>query len=393
MNHLILIRVTSALFAILAVIILAAAARTHGWPLSGATLNQGTDYAALWTAGKLANEGQPLSAYRWEDQKKEFEALAGAPMAEAYYMPFPYPPPFLLVVSVMALAGYGMSHLIWTILTSALCVRVAQRISGVAGHALWSAGAMGVVFNAYVGQTGALSAALMGLGLFQLTARPAIAGVFFGLLSYKPHLGLLVPIALAAAGMWRTFAAAAATTLALAAASIALLGWETWPAFVAQIGNMSAHLHNAPDPWKLQSFYSTFRTLGAGSTVAIVLHGVLAVAVGMMIAWLWRRKDVSLDLKSAALASAALLMSPYLFVYDMSVLMVAQAFLLRGTAEKDLDSVDVLGVIAAGLAILIQPAVQFPAAAAAPVITLALVLRRISLPKAAPHARIAGAAA
>lgn len=377
MNHQLLIRVTSALFALMSAAILFQSAMTHGWPLAGTSVNQGTDYAALWTAGDLVNEGRPQSAYAWHDQKKAFEALIGAPLPANFYMPFPYPPHFLVVMSVMALFGYGLSHLLWTMATSAACLGVAHRISGSLNYAVWSAGAMSLAYNAFVGQTGALSAALIGLGLFHLTSRPLLAGVLFGLLSYKPHLGLLVPIALAAAGMWRAFAAAAVTTIALAVVSGLVVGFQAWPAFLAQIGNMSAHLHTAPDPWKLQSLYSTFRTLGLASQPAIALHALLAVAVAVFIGWLWRRKDVPFDLKAAALASASLLMSPYLFVYDMSVLMVAQAFLLRGIAEKDLDTGDVLGIIASGLCVMVQPMFEFPAAAAAPLITLALILRRL----------------
>jgi len=41
-----------------------------------------------------------------------------------------------------------------------------------------------------------------------LERRPVAAGLLFGLLCYKPHFGLLVPVALASGGYWRSFAAA-----------------------------------------------------------------------------------------------------------------------------------------------------------------------------------------
>ncbi len=54
--------------------------------------------------------------------------------------------------------------------------------------------------NATYGQNGFLSAALLAGATHHLDKRPAVAGVCFGLLAYKPQLGLAVPLALAATG-------------------------------------------------------------------------------------------------------------------------------------------------------------------------------------------------
>jgi alpha-1,2-mannosyltransferase len=56
------------------------------------------------------------------------------------------------------------------------------------------------VGNIFMGQTGFISAALLTAGLQLASTRPIAAGALLGLLSYKPRLGALVPIALAAAG-------------------------------------------------------------------------------------------------------------------------------------------------------------------------------------------------
>src|SRR5947209_4071280 len=69
------------------------------------------------------------------------------------------------------------------------------------------------------GQTGFLSGALMVGGLRLLPTRPALAGVLFGLLTYKPQLGVLVPVALVAMSGGRAIVAALATFAALAVAS------------------------------------------------------------------------------------------------------------------------------------------------------------------------------
>src|SRR5207237_8270122 len=87
-----------------------------------------------------------------------------------------------------------------------------------------------------LGQNAFLTAALFGLATLLLETRPIASGLLFGLLCYKPHFGLLVPIALAAGGYWRSFAAAAASAGALVLASLLLFGWETWHSFVLTAG-------------------------------------------------------------------------------------------------------------------------------------------------------------
>jgi len=60
--------------------------------------------------------------------------------------------------------------------------------------------------------------------------------VLLGLLCYKPHLALLVPVALAAGGHWRAFGAAAVTVAVVVGLSVALFGVEPWRAYLAELG-------------------------------------------------------------------------------------------------------------------------------------------------------------
>lgn len=94
-------------------------------------------------------------------------------------------------------------------------------------------------WNAGCGQNGFLSAALIAGGLAALERRPVLAGVLFGLMTYKPHLGLMIPLALMAGGCWRALWAAALTALGVAAASLLAFGPEAWFAFAQSVGLMN----------------------------------------------------------------------------------------------------------------------------------------------------------
>ncbi|WP_448875846.1 glycosyltransferase 87 family protein, partial [Enterobacter hormaechei] len=73
----------------------------------------------------------------------------------------------------------------------------------------------------------------IGFAALLLPRRPAVAGLCWGLLAFKPHLALLVPVVLLAAGAWRAFVAAAAGALALTALAWVVFGTATFEAFLA----------------------------------------------------------------------------------------------------------------------------------------------------------------
>ena len=91
-----------------------------------------------------------------------------------------------------------------------------------------------------LGQNAFLTAALFGGFTLLIERRPALAGMCLGLLCYKPHFGLLAPVGLAAGGLWRGFAAAAATVAGLVLLSVAVFGIDTWQAYWSAFAGSNA---------------------------------------------------------------------------------------------------------------------------------------------------------
>ena len=85
------------------------------------------------------------------------------------------------------------------------------------------------------GQTGLLASALIVGGFRLATTRPTLGGIVFGLASFKPQLGVLIPIALISARLWCTIAAACVTVLVLVLASGIAFGWSIWPLWSAKL--------------------------------------------------------------------------------------------------------------------------------------------------------------
>jgi arabinofuranan 3-O-arabinosyltransferase len=207
-----------------------------------------------------------------------------------------------------------------------------------------------------------------------------LAGICLGLLTYKPQFGLLFPIVLIADRRWLTIAVAALTAIALAALSWLVFGSASWQAF-AHWAPLSSHAlidEGALDWYRLQSVFALVRAHGGSETLAWTVQGVLSLTLAVGLAWLWKSR-VAFELKAAALAAGALLATPYLFMYDLVVLAVAVAFLLRlALAREFLSGIEIAALAAAGALILTYPYVKTQVGLAAVVIVMVLIVHRAS---------------
>src|SRR5437764_7431720 len=204
-------------------------AGTHGWivPLDRPTT---TDFASFYAAGSLADAGTPQLAY---DQAAHWAAEQAATAPGIEYQFFNYPPVFLLICAALAPMPYLVAFCVFMATTLLLYLAVARRIlDDSSGAALLALLAFPMVYwTIGLGQNAFLTAALFGAGTLLVDRRPIFAGLCFGALCYKPQFGLRVPMALAAGGYWRSFAAAAVSAGALVLGLLLLIGWETWHGF------------------------------------------------------------------------------------------------------------------------------------------------------------------
>jgi arabinofuranan 3-O-arabinosyltransferase len=341
-----------------------------------------SDFVNVWAAGKLALAGHAAAAYDWPTHKLMEETAVGH--AFDGYFGWHYPPTFLFVAAALSVLPYAAAYALWPFITFPGYLVAIRAIIGDRIGYLLAAAFPAVLPNFIVGQNGFLTASLIGGALFLLETNPISAGILLGLLTYKPHLGLLIPIALAAGGYWRTFFTAALVAAVIAGASWLVFGAEAWQAFLGNIGHTSqAFLSEGWADWsKLQTAFGLTRTLGGSETLAWTVQAVVSLAAAILVAIVWRSKT-PYDLKAAALGVGVLLATPYLYTYDLVVLAVPLAFLLRfGTARGFLPW-DLMGIgVACGL-VLVFPFVKLPVGFAALLVVAALLARRIIRPASA----------
>ena len=286
----------------------------------------GRDFVAPWSASALALSGHAAAAYDQAAFRAAETETIGVPVP---FIAWFYLPSFLLLVLPLALLPYLAALALWL---GAPLLALARLLRRVLPQPLAPVAAL--IFPATAqclisGQNGILSAALLAGGLLGLATRPALAGALFGLLSYKPQLAVAAFAALLFGRHWRALAAALATALALAAVSLAAFGWESWRLGLATLGAARQALETGEIAWdRLVTVFGAARLAGAGITTAYALQALAALAAIFMLWWVWRR-PAPLALQGSALALAIPLTTPYAFDYDLVLLLLPLAWLLR----------------------------------------------------------------
>jgi alpha-1,2-mannosyltransferase len=325
----------------------------------------GTDFSNVYAAGTYVLDGRAQAPFDLPAQHAREQAIFG-PQTPIYG--WHYPPFFLLIAAALASMPYTLALVVWQAVTLALYLlamravlaaswpgssRPSTSYSSAAGQdvdarvkpghdGVWLLLALAfpaVFINIGHGHNGFLTAALLGFALVLLDRRPAIAGILFGLLAYKPQFGLLIPLVLIASGRWRTFGAAAATIAALVLVSTIAFGPKVWSAFFQSLHfTRVVVLETGDTGWhKIQSVFSWARMWGGSISLAYAMQGAVIAALAGSLFWLWRSR-ASFALQAAALCIAVMVATPYSLDYDMMVLAPAIAFFAADGLSRGFDA-------------------------------------------------------
>lgn len=279
---------------------------------------QSMDFLSFWAAARLVVLGRPDQAYDVDLHR----AVQLTVLDYDGLLPFTYPPHVLALLAPLGTIAYPAALVAWITGGVLLYALVARRL----GAGLFPLASPAAFTNVLAGQNGFLLAALFIEAAETTRRRPWLAGLFWALFASKPQLAALVPVALAAGRLWPVFAASALWYLALLAGGALLFGIGIYGAFIASTTRFSGWLLAGQWDWStLASIYALARGAGVPHLPALGLHLVVAAAGAGCVAWAWRR---DMGCKTAVLAAASLLVSPYLFSYDALLLAVPTTWLL-----------------------------------------------------------------
>jgi hypothetical protein len=280
----------------------------------------GEDFINYWSGAFLALHQRAFHLYDFPAYHALQQTVIGPAVGSYHYSYSPIVPiltaPFALMPYVPALGAWLVSS--WLAFYGALRSAMPGR-----NALLLALAAPAVFINAYSGQNGAWTAALLGGGLCLLDRRPTLAGILFGLQIYKPQLGLLIPIALVAGNHWRALVAASATVGVLVVASVAAFGPDVWRDYFRVVAILRHFvLEDGVSVWhRMVSVFVFARRLGADVPMAYLVQAVVGVMAASVVAVAWFR-NVSVPARNAVLITGTFLATPYLQDYDL----VAGAF-------------------------------------------------------------------
>lgn len=279
----------------------------------------GVDFISFWAAGRLVLEGHPALAYNIHVHRLMEQSIH----PHVGLIPFPYPPPFLAIVTPFALPSFGIGATLWTALTAGFFALAARRMAPLS----YAFGNAPSCVNFMIGQCGFLICGIFILGLSLISTAPVAAGAVLGLMVLKPQLALLLPVAMLAGREWRVIAAAAVTVVAVLALGLILFGADAYVGFWNILPHYVGFMRDSRLPkYEIASVFGLLRFWDVPQSIALAMHLAVALTATALTARAWRLK---LDERIPILAASTMLMSPYFFTYDCLLIAVPLAWLAR----------------------------------------------------------------
>src|SRR5690242_6316847 len=172
------------------------------------------DFGWMWLSGRFAASGHSTAIFDYSTFSAAQIALFGHNNCP-FITPYVYPPTYLFMNYLLGFMPYFIALAVWVLASlilygTAVYTIIPRRAAVIAAMAPFF-----VAVNADFGHNGFITAALVGFSLAFLEKRPWLSGIFLGLLSYKPHIGVLLPLALVASRNWRALASATLATVIL----------------------------------------------------------------------------------------------------------------------------------------------------------------------------------
>jgi hypothetical protein len=286
------------------------------------------DFGWMWLNGHIAVSGDPAQIFNYSTFSAAQLALFGEGNC-TFFSPFGYPPTFLFFTYPLGFLPYLVAFAVWVLATLALYGTAVYAIIPRRTAVIAAIAPFFVAVNADFGHNGFITAALFGFSLAFLERRPWLSGILLGLLTYKPHLGVLFPLALLVSRNWRALASATATGLIFGIGAAIAFGSEGWSSFFHTLLYRQSSLSpDAEVPLALHSTFGLLRWAEASAQVSWAGHLTVASIVGMTVCVVWA-KPIPFPVKATILCIGSAMVAPHILFYDLCILSIAVAFLAR----------------------------------------------------------------
>ena len=345
------------------------------WAFRG---NPGQDWMVFYTAARAYLDGNlPLifdGARFTAALNQRFADWLSFPLN---LHPWVYPPTFLLLFLPFGLLP-ALASFVLFLMVGVIAVLAAVWLYAGPGNSRWLHTfsllfCPAVPFNVLTGQNAFLTSALVVGAFGLLSRRPALGGLLLGILTFKPQLWIMVPIALVAGREWRALASAGTTAVLLALASLAVFGAEAWREWLELMTGPSELYRAWLQAGRLngQSVFACATLLGAPSSVANLAQGTAVGIAAGCVYWIFRQRTLR-ELQLSSLLAATILAGPHVSASDGVLLALAASLFLSAMGASELRSCSMRATAAGAIWVspLFNPPSLFPVGLTTPVIIL-----------------------
>jgi hypothetical protein len=308
------------------------------------------DFLQEWIGGHVVLEGNYARFYdpAYAQSLEHNQALVGFAFRESEYLPLVYPPFYYLLVSPLSWLPFHVAALVWSGLIVAAYFAAWRLFQGLtdsqAGPGVWLLPAsllfMPLVESFTTSQKGTVLLLILTATFYLLSSkRPYWAGLVFGLIAFKPQFALPIAIAMLCKQQWK-FVAGGLTSGGILAALCMTLGFDVCRQYVNFSTHAGEYLQNAGYDLTKSHAWSGFFALLLGGPGAFTTGATLAVSVAT-IALVAIALRGPLDPTAtrfrwqySALIVATVLLSPHLYTYDLTVLLLPLGFVAASTSRE-----------------------------------------------------------
>ncbi|HEV2334892.1 MAG TPA: glycosyltransferase family 87 protein [Stellaceae bacterium] len=338
------------------------------------------DWMVFYTAARayfdgnlpLIFDGQALTAAL----NQRFAGWLAMPL---HLHPWVYPPSFLVLF-----APFGMlppfASLVVFLASGFIALGAAASLHVGRGQRRWIVAfslvlCPAVPFNVMTGQNAFFTSALLVGGFGLLTRYPVLAGALLGILTFKPQLWLMVPVALLAARQWRALGSATASALAVALLSLALFGPEIWRVWFALMRGTDEAYRAWVASGRLNgiSVFACVAWLGASPGVANLAQWT-AIAIAAAFVYQAFRRPQPGALELAVLLAATMLAAPHVSTSDAVLLALATSLFVAASGGEGPRPAHLMLAAAVWIIPLFNPPSVFRPGSVTPLLIVALLL-------------------
>lgn len=303
------------------------------------------DFLPFYVAAQMMSSGHAADLYNPDSQHLAMQAVAGQPVRAS--LPYLYGPQVAWMLMPFASLSFWSAALVWVAISLFLLAACVYLVWKTCPHLDTFPGLVALIAIAYPplahfvvrGQNSAVVLACFTVAFLAFRAdRNLLAGLALGCLIFKPQFLVAIPLIFLFSLSWHALAGLFVSAGFQLMFTRFYFGSAVWHAYVDTLVHSSRWLSAAEvsvAPLQMHSLRAFWMLLVPSPGIAFTLYALTAIVTIAIATVIWK-SSASLAIRFSALTTAAVLVNPHLFIYDLLVL-VPVLLVLAGWAMAQID--------------------------------------------------------